>query len=197
MLMLKPVIAERAKENQKAAGGAVPQKSAKAVDTREELAKLAGVSHDTIHKIEKIQKEAPEKTKEALRKGDVSINQAYKNLPSQQTKNIVKEATRQAQKEHLEYLESKASGGPIKMEDHLKEKQNAGLLVHETEKWIRKFIEAASNINVMVSDEDIKYLGAHLSRSERWNMQRDLRIVFSTVIKLQKNLEVQNGERNV
>ena len=41
-------IAARAKANQKAAGGAVPQKSAEAVDTRKELAKLAGVSHDTI-----------------------------------------------------------------------------------------------------------------------------------------------------
>ena len=41
-------IEERAKANQKQAGGAVPQKSAEAVETREEIAKLAGVSRDTV-----------------------------------------------------------------------------------------------------------------------------------------------------
>lgn len=41
-LKLKPIIAEKAKANQRASGGAVPQKSAKPVDTREELAKTAG-----------------------------------------------------------------------------------------------------------------------------------------------------------
>ena len=54
-LKLKPVIAEKAKEKQIEAGGAVRQKSDKAViDTKKELAKVAGVSHDTIHKVEKI-----------------------------------------------------------------------------------------------------------------------------------------------
>ncbi len=44
-------ITEKAKEKQKEAGGAVPQKSAKApVNTREEFAKIVGVSHDTISK---------------------------------------------------------------------------------------------------------------------------------------------------
>ncbi len=81
-LKLKPVIAEKAKENQKASGGAVPQKSAKPVDTREELAKAAGVSHDTIHKVEKIQEKAPEEVKQALRRGDpgISINKAYNDI---------------------------------------------------------------------------------------------------------------------
>lgn len=47
----KPVIAEKAKEKQAEAGGAVRQKSDKAViDTKKELAKVADVSHDTIQK---------------------------------------------------------------------------------------------------------------------------------------------------
>lgn len=42
-----------AKERQAEAGGAVRQKSDKAViDTKKELAKIAGVSHDTIHRVE-------------------------------------------------------------------------------------------------------------------------------------------------
>ena len=58
VLILEPMIKDKAKERQLAAqnnnaGRAVPQKSAeqKPIETREELAKTAGVSHDTIHKV--------------------------------------------------------------------------------------------------------------------------------------------------
>ena len=43
-----PLIATKAKENQVKSGGAVPQISAEPIETRKELAKVAGVSHDTI-----------------------------------------------------------------------------------------------------------------------------------------------------
>lgn len=76
-LKLKPIIAEKAKDNQRQAGGAVPQKSAKAVDTRDELAAIAGVSHDTISKVEKIELSASEDVKAQVRSGEMSINQAY------------------------------------------------------------------------------------------------------------------------
>jgi len=54
-LKLEPIIAAKAKEKQKdegrALGGTLRQKSDKgAVDTKRELASIAGVSHDTIHK---------------------------------------------------------------------------------------------------------------------------------------------------
>jgi hypothetical protein len=80
-LALEPLIAESAKENQRAAGGAVPQKSAKApVDTRAELAKTAGVSHDTIAKVKKINEKADPETLDKVRRGDVSINKAHKQV---------------------------------------------------------------------------------------------------------------------
>ena len=67
-LKLKPLIAEKAKEKQvtegKELGGSptLPQKSAKgSIDTRQELAKIAGVSHDTIDRVEYITKHATEK----------------------------------------------------------------------------------------------------------------------------------------
>ena len=66
-LRLKPVIAEKAKE-QHGVRNDIPQISAKCfkpIETRQELAKLAGVSHDTIAKVEKIEKSAPEPIIEA------------------------------------------------------------------------------------------------------------------------------------
>lgn len=85
-LRLKPVIAERAKENQvRTAENRVSQISAKqAVDTRQEIAKAAGVSHDTIAKVEKIEANASEETKEALRRGELSINQAFTEVKRQE-----------------------------------------------------------------------------------------------------------------
>ena len=86
-LKLKPVIAARAKENQKVAGGnkskrekALRQKSAKALDTDKEVGAAAKLSDDTIRKAEKILREASDEVKQALRAGDTSINAEYKKL---------------------------------------------------------------------------------------------------------------------
>lgn len=84
-MKLEPLYAERAKENQQKAGGAVVQKSAQAGSanerkTRAQVAKLAGVSHDTYAKGKKLLQEAPEEVKEQLRSGKVSINKAYQKL---------------------------------------------------------------------------------------------------------------------
>ena len=77
-LQLKGVFAGQAKEKQKEAGGAVRQKSDKAViDTKKELAKSAGVSHDTIHKVEVVLDKGTPEIQEAVRTGDISINNAY------------------------------------------------------------------------------------------------------------------------
>ncbi|WP_027633083.1 hypothetical protein [Clostridium hydrogeniformans] len=50
----------------------------KPINTREEIAKIAGVSHDTIHKVETIEKEAPKVIKEAAKENIISVNKAYK-----------------------------------------------------------------------------------------------------------------------
>ena len=75
-LKMKPLIAEKARENQVNSGGAVPQKSAKPIDTRDELAKIASVSHDTIAKVEKIENHAEPEIVTLVKKGNISINQA-------------------------------------------------------------------------------------------------------------------------
>ena len=81
-LHLEPIlkVKEKAKNNQKRGGnsGSVGrQKSGKRITTDRELAKTAGVSHDTIHKAKVISATASEKTKKELRNGSKSINQAY------------------------------------------------------------------------------------------------------------------------
>ena len=59
MLQLKPLVAAKAKKNERRGGnkaGMGRQKSADPVETRDELAKAAGVSHDTITRTEYVEK---------------------------------------------------------------------------------------------------------------------------------------------
>jgi len=66
MLKLKPLISAKAKENlvthTKNGYKQLCQNSDNPVDTKKELSKLAGVSHDTISRIEKIADKAPVRT---------------------------------------------------------------------------------------------------------------------------------------
>lgn len=87
-LQLEDVFKEKAKENLKLSDGKGKQKSAEVkvepIETRKELAKVAQVSHDTIAKVKKIQEKAPDEIKAKLQTGEVSINQAYKEIKKEE-----------------------------------------------------------------------------------------------------------------
>jgi DNA modification methylase len=84
-LRLKELFAVKGKENLSIAGQSyspkegcqISDKVAKTVDTKKELAAIAGVSHDTIAKVQKIEEKATPEVKEKIKSGEVSINQAY------------------------------------------------------------------------------------------------------------------------
>lgn len=79
-LRYKERIAAKAKENERL-GGKGSQKSVDlTIDTQKELAKMAGVSHDTISKVEAIEKDAPEELKNKVKSGEISINAAATTL---------------------------------------------------------------------------------------------------------------------
>lgn len=92
-LELESVFKEKAKENLIKAGSSYSpkqplQKSAnlpiEKVDTRKEVAKVANVSHDTIAKVKKIQEKATPEVKEKLSIGEISINQAFKEIKKEE-----------------------------------------------------------------------------------------------------------------
>ena len=87
-LRLKPVIAEKAKSNKQEAANKMNLivgnnvsteicENVLPIDTQKEIAKAAGVSHDTIAKVEKIESEAPAPVISASRRNDISVNTAY------------------------------------------------------------------------------------------------------------------------
>ena len=84
-LQFKSAIEKQAKERQRCGQGGIllKQNSADATkecNTRDELAKLAGVSKDTVSRVEYLDKYADDETKERLRNGDTTINREYTRL---------------------------------------------------------------------------------------------------------------------
>lgn len=79
-LRLKAAFKEKGKENQRGGQGGVLLLAnlPKAIDTREELAKMADVSARNIDKVESVLASAPEQIQTAARSGDISIDRAYK-----------------------------------------------------------------------------------------------------------------------
>lgn len=170
-LKLKPIIAEKAKENQRASGGAVPQKSAKPVDTRQELAKTAGVSHDTIHKVETIQNSGDKELIRQVRDGETTINRAYmvvKGIDPIKTKSpaqMNKERIEKAQEEHERFQQQKVVG----FSDISKDKENRRTLAKE---MYRRLISLGSKIEEVsiqseAGDIDLKAIGKELTHEEK------------------------------
>ena len=85
-LKLKDAIASEAKKRQgarndlKAKKDIVPTLAQSPSKTRDELAKMANVSHGTLAKVEKIIADAAPEVVEAARKGEMSINKAYQTV---------------------------------------------------------------------------------------------------------------------
>jgi N6-adenosine-specific RNA methylase IME4 len=102
-LKWEDIFARRAKSNQIRSGmeyGKGLQISAepiKPVDTRNEIAKLAGVSHDTVHKVKTIEKKATPKQLEKIAKGEVSISKIYKDIKREEKRAEVKQDLKPAQ----------------------------------------------------------------------------------------------------
>ena len=113
-LQLKPIFEQRAKENQTLSEGRGVkglEKSTNLINTREELARIAGVSDNTIARVEKIERLASPETKAQIKSGDVSINQAY-------------QATRR---------EEKLKAISEKIDDH-KDTETKGIDIYNTER---------------------------------------------------------------
>jgi ParB-like chromosome segregation protein Spo0J len=81
-LQLRELIAAQAKRQQGTRSDLFQNSGTRPapIHTDREVAKLAGVSHDTVHKVRRLAREADEPTKAALRRGERSIHAAHKAL---------------------------------------------------------------------------------------------------------------------
>lgn len=146
-LKLKPMMAEEAKKRM-LSGRANPSQKSGQGKTDKELAKLAGVSHDTIHKVETINKEGSDQIKQAVRSGEMSINQAYldvKGFTDKSPKQLHKEFIGRVEKKREDYKEQKKNG-IVSIKDANADKENAKILANELYSRCMKMGDAIGSV---------------------------------------------------
>lgn len=94
VLKFEPLLKAEARSRQATStGGDNPQlvqnsaQAGRGSRTRDNLGKLAGVSHDTIKKVKKLNEAADEETKGKLRRGEVTVHKAYTELMQKEHEN--------------------------------------------------------------------------------------------------------------
>jgi N6-adenosine-specific RNA methylase IME4 len=87
-LRLKELFAEKARERMLAGTPVLKSEQGRTV---EKIAHVAGVGKDTIAKVQKIEERATPETKEKVKSGEVSINQAYQTVRREEKIKTVKE----------------------------------------------------------------------------------------------------------
>jgi hypothetical protein len=134
-LVLEDVIRAKAKERQREFHGnqhtgAIPQNSAEVqnpMETRSELAKIAGVSRDTIDRVRVIEKEATPDQKERLSSGAATVNKVYREIrPLVKEDKPIKPTPDKQKIEETEVKENPPvqeveESGPVKIRPHKNE----------------------------------------------------------------------------
>lgn len=158
-LKLKPVFTERAKEKQAEAGGAVRQKSDKAViDTKKELAKIANVSHDTIHKVETIENSGNELVKQQAKSGEISINKAYNIVTDKvdkSPKQLQTEYMNEVRERHEDFEAKKQESKVVSFDETIRDKDDQKEIASETWSRLMRMGRGIDAITGAISDREI------------------------------------------
>jgi DNA modification methylase len=127
-LQLEDVFKAKAKENYIQNVGR-PNKSEqisapiKPIETRQEIAKVANVSHDTISKVKKIEATASPEIKAKVSTGEISINEAFKEIKKEENEvkiNIEKEIRKQVIEDSKDKIISNVfNGNSLEMIDNI------------------------------------------------------------------------------
>lgn len=199
-LKFKPVIEAKAKENQGKRNDLTsvrnltnvdteenkdteltfiePANEIKPIDTKKELAKIAGVSHDTIHKVEVIEEKAPEEIKQQVKKGELTINSAYvltksaieaekKNAEYEKEyqKQLEEEKQEQEEKKKIEEIEKNLPENTVILDKFRKPKETHIFGIedfnnltteqfNECTKHAKKYRDAIAKVALLHTDED-------------------------------------------
>ena len=166
-LKLKPIIAEKAKANQGTRTD-ICQKSDKSIDTKKELAKTAGVSHDTIHKVETIQNSGDQKLIDDVRSGNTTINKAYQVIKGDKPKSMremKQERLEQAKQEHEDFQTQKV----VDFSDIAKDKDNRRMIAKSLYSDLLGIGKKIEDISIRSKEKaiDIPAMSAMLTHEER------------------------------
>lgn len=191
VMHLEPMLREKAK-TQQGTRNDICQKSDKSIDTKKELAKAAGVSHDTIHKVKTIMEKGDEQTKERLRNNDpaLSINKAFNNIVAAEHETKQQESARElreAKKRHEEYSESKADG-IVNFSEAKQDKEDSKLI---SENFCKYFYDKGYGIDLIsteIKNKGLDFLLAGATDNDIYKLEDHLRRWQKHIIHIQKLL---------
>lgn len=146
------------------------KEAARKNNTDYELAKIAGVSHDTIHKVEVIKNSGDKELIRQVRDGETTINRAYMTVKGiephdKSMRQMKQEQLKQAKQEHADFQQQKV----VDFSDIAKDKENRKRIaksLYSELLGLGKRIEEVS-IRNKEKDIDIKGMSAMLTHEER------------------------------
>lgn len=188
-LKLKPVIAEKAKEHQGTRTD-ICQKSDKSIDTKKELAKVAGVSHDTIHKVEVIKEKANEldpRTIEDLRRGDVSINKVYSDIKASEHENIRQQEAREL-REAKKRAENFENNKVVAIGEAKQNKDDNKLIFEEFGETVHKATMAILHMAIKLDEKTVARAIKATNNEELKKVLNDLQEDYKTILKVQRKI---------
>lgn len=155
-------------------------------ETDYQVAQLAGVSHDTIHKVEVIQNSADPHLIESVRSGDASINQAYNAVMIKKAESEGRIPQTQAQKKRQELVEAHERheaydpSGVASIADARQDREDRKTIALE---WCRKLKNALQDLywtGALNTTELLKEIRKSLTDDERESLVK--RIVDARMI---------------
>ena len=123
-------------------------------NTNYQLAQIAGVSPDTIHKVEAIEKSNDTKLKEQIRSGDVSINQGYrivKGIEDKHPAKAMQEFVEKKKEEHKEFKGKKT----VSLDEIKADKETKHFLAMDAYTKLMRMGKQITDISLAVADGDI------------------------------------------
>lgn len=188
-LKLKPVIAEKAKEKQGERTDICQKSDRSSIDTKKELAKVAGVSHDTIHKVEAIQNSGNQQLIDDVREGRESINSGYqkvhpKKTPAQSNKEFIE----QAKQEHEAFQNNKT----VSIHEAQMDKANRQILASNL---YSRLLNMGLRINDVAHDMEegdinIKEMCKELDKARIKSLKLTIRTTYEQLMKIDKELNI-------
>lgn len=181
-LRLKPAIAKKAKENQaRTSENRVRQKSdEQKISTKDELAKIAGVSHDTIHRVEVIEAKGSDDLKQKVRSGEKSINEAYISVTPK--KKTARQIENEAKERHAEFKAKKESGETIIGLQEVKEDARDVRIIGRS--FCIEIMEAAKKLQNIMLTRNREDMDALLKTYPWEDRKRLLEIIDDTIRRL-------------
>lgn len=184
-LKMEPMIAKKAKENQGTRND-ICQKSDKSLDTKKELAKIAGVSHDTIHRVKVIEQKASEKLKQQVRSGEKSINEAYLAVtPKPKT---TAQEVKEAKAKHEEFQRMKSESNTVSFRDAKEDAWNVKMIGRDFYNEILRATNKVYELTLFRNQTDIDATLKTYSATDRAELGRKIDETIMTLQFLKRKI---------